>query len=119
MEQKKIDELNGSYLRNGQPADRGHVAGKHLKDFDADLNVEELLPHDRYMELAQNVLDAFKARPKLELKPGDPENCPGLGLDPDIECQCDECDYLMECCGKFPRGSVPREAMADATWFRK
>ena len=25
------------------------------------------------------------------------KNCPGNGEDPDIECCCDECDYMM-CC---------------------
>lgn len=32
------------------------------------------------------------------LIPGDEGgNCPGNGLDPNIECCCDECDY-MQCC---------------------
>ena len=42
----------------------------------------------------------------IELTPGDPEHCLGNGehVDADgqpIECCCDECDYLMDCCGKF------------------
>ena len=35
---------------------------------------------------------------KIKLRPGNNgQDCPGNGTAPGIECQCDECDFLM-CC---------------------
>ena len=54
------------------------------------------------MEQNEKIIDVTG----VELTPGDPEKCLGNGehIDTDgklIECCCDECDYLMDCVGKF------------------
>lgn len=33
----------------------------------------------------------------IVLSPGHPDECNGNGKHPDMECCCDECDYLMDC----------------------
>lgn len=39
---------------------------------------------------------------KIKLMPGNEgKDCPGNGSTPGIECQCDECDYLMCCVPKY------------------
>ncbi len=42
---------------------------------------------------------------KIKLMPGNEgKDCPGNGTVPGIECQCDECDYLMCCVPEYSRG---------------
>jgi len=69
----------------------------------------------QYLAMAEAVINTFEAS---TLKPGDPEHCPGLGLDPNVECQCDGCDHLMDCCGKFPDGVLPKKAPAERPWWK-
>ena len=43
---------------------------------------------------------------EIELMPGNEgKECPGNGTVPGIECQCDECDYLMCCTPEYSIGS--------------
>lgn len=53
---------------------------------------------------------------KIELKPGDPNNCIGNGQHPGIECQCDGCDYLFECC-RVPGPAPERNAPVERPWW--
>lgn len=55
---------------------------------------------------------------KIELKPGDPQSCTGSG-DHGLECQCDECNYLMDCMAKFDRKPAERHVPAEKPWWVK
>lgn len=37
------------------------------------------------------------------LTPGHPESCPGAGLDPEAELECENCDYYLDCAPHFHR----------------
>lgn len=83
-----LEDINGSYLRSSEPEDRSNVCRKHLKDFTDPV-----------------------------LTPGDPNNCPGNGQHC-IECQCDGCDHLIDCC-RVPGPQQERHAPSDNPWWMK
>ena len=42
---------------------------------------------------------------EIKLMPGNGGvDCPGNGLKPGVECQCDECDFLMCCIPEYSIG---------------
>ena len=54
----------------------------------------------------------------VELRPGNGgKDCPGNGEDPQIECCCDECDYMLDCIDmeKLFAGEQDHDAM-KALW---
>ncbi len=51
---------------------------------------------------------------EIELMPGNEgEDCPGNGTVPGIECQCDECDYLMCCIPEYNVGGCEECNLQD------
>lgn len=48
------------------------------------------------MDIIDNVVERIEPD-GLELKPSNPEECPGNGKHPVFECRCENCDFFLDC----------------------